>query len=88
MVKRCVVKDCCNRQRNCDISFYLIPAIIKTQGTKTEELSTQRRVAWLTKINRKDLVTTATSRVCSDHFLSGNNYVAHNFKQLMIIKFR
>ena len=59
--------------------FFRIPSIIKNQGEQTLKLSTERRRTWLNNISRADSDLTEekieTTRVCSDHFISGNKYI-------------
>ena len=72
MVHSCCVFKCTKRRgRDEGVSFFSIPAVIESQGTKTKELSLKRRQAWISSINRKDWVPSKSSRVCSEHFLSG-----------------
>ncbi len=74
MVKTCCVYGCTKRGgRDASISFYSIPAVIENQGENTKELSFRRRQAWIAKINRKEWVPSSSSRVCSEHFLSGKH---------------
>ena len=51
------------------LSSWYIPSVMKDQGDKTKELSVKRR--GLTRVNRKDWVPSKHSRVCSEHFISG-----------------
>jgi hypothetical protein len=78
MVKTCVVWGCTNRAGVGDstIKFYDIPKVITHQGKQTEELSSERRVLWLSQINRANFNPDPNKRhfkVCSDHFISGMN---------------
>ena len=62
---------CTNRSdRNKGISFHSVPAVLKHQGARTEELSAERRRVWIAKINRKDWTPTRNSFVCSVHFIN------------------
>ena len=75
MVNFCAVVGCGNRSdREKEISFYRLPAVIFHQGEKTRELSQKRRDVWLTRIHREDLGREKYpyTRVCSLHFISGN----------------
>ena len=78
MVKTCVVWGCTNRAGVGDstIKFYDIQKVITHQGKQTEELSSERRVLWLSQINRANFNPDPNKRhfkVCSDHFISGMN---------------
>ena len=75
MVKVCVVSGCSNRQKKGGVSFFSIPGVIESQGAKTKELSSQRRTLWLARINRKNWSPSSSSRVCGDHFISGNTFI-------------
>ena len=68
MVATCCVIGFSNHNKG--ISFHSIPAVIKHQGPRTEELSAKHRRVWIAKINRKDWVPTKNSFVCSVHFIS------------------
>ena len=75
MVNFCAVVGCGNRSdREKEISFYRLPAVIFHQGEKTRELSQKRRDFWLTRIHREDLGPEKYpyTRICSLHFVSGN----------------
>ena len=69
MVKTCCVARCSRRGRCEGVSFYRIPTVNKW---KTAELSAKRRQAWIDSINRKAWIPSSNARVCSDHFLTGN----------------
>lgn len=72
MVNSCCVFKCTKRRgRDEGVFFFSIPAVIEFQGTKTKELSLKRRQAWIASINRKDWLPSKSSRVCSEHFLTG-----------------
>ena len=75
MVKVCVVSGCSNRQKKGGVSFFSIPGVIESQGAKTKELSSRRRTLWLARINRKNWSPSSSSRVCGDHFISGNTFI-------------
>ena len=77
MVNFCAVVGCDNRSdREKEISFYRLPAVIFHQGDKTLELSQKRRDLWLTRIHREDLgpekYPYTRTCICSLHFVSGN----------------
>ena len=85
MVNSCCVFKCTKRQgRDKVVYFFSIPAVIEYQGAKTKELSFKRHQAWILNINRKEWTPSKSSRVCSEHFLSGklynNNYMELNCK--------
>ena len=68
----CCVKGCNNKSVNGGgISYFSIPAVIKHQGSRTEEVSCKRRETWIAKINRKNWILTKNSFVCQCHFTSG-----------------
>lgn len=74
MVNTCCVVGCSKRSgRDVGVSFYSIPAIIENQGDRTKDLSLERRQAWIAKIRREGWVPSKSSRVCSEHFLSGES---------------
>ncbi len=71
----CAVVNCHNRSdRGENIRFFRLPAIITHQGSQALQLSTERRLKWLAKINRQDLTPERypNIRVCSRHFVSGS----------------
>jgi len=76
MVNTCVVWGCTNRSGVEDSTkkFYNIPKVITHQGRKvTEELSSERRLLWLSRINRANFNPDPNKKhykVCSDHFIS------------------
>ena len=72
----CAVFNCGNNaSRDKDKGFFRIPKIIYNNDPekREENLSWARRKQWLKNISRKDLSEekAASSRVCSDHFISG-----------------
>ena len=74
MVITCCVIGCSARaDRERDLRFFSIPAVISHQDKRTEEISRKRRTEWIAKINRKDWTPTKNSFVCSRHFISGKN---------------
>ena len=83
MVNTCVVWGCTNRAGVVDSTskFYDIPKVITHQGKQMEELSSERRVLWLSQINRANFNPDPNKRhfkVCSDHFISGMNICIFN----------
>jgi len=74
MVNFCAVVRCGNRSdREKEMGFYRLPAVVEHQGEKTHELSQRRRDLWLARIHRADLGPEKYpyTRVCSLHFISG-----------------
>ena len=76
MVNTCVVYGCTHRSTygDSDLKFFDIPKIVKHQGNRTEELTTERRRLWLARINRANFDPDPTKRhykVCSEHFITG-----------------
>ncbi len=70
----CAMVGCGNRsQRDKEKSYYRLPSVISTQGSKTFDLSKKRQAEWLAKIKREDIKKDqyGNVRVCSDHFISG-----------------
>ncbi len=70
----CVVVGCSNRSgRNKDISFYKMPKITTSKGSRILELSKKRRARYIAAISRGDLTEKilANDRICSRHFISG-----------------
>ena len=69
MVRSCCVVKCANRSnRGSDIEFYQFPKIIYHQG----EVSERRYRLWLSRINRKDLITTGLFRPFYHRYVSKN----------------
>ncbi|KAJ8029799.1 hypothetical protein HOLleu_29289 [Holothuria leucospilota] len=79
MVNTCSVIGCYNRSKRDKKSFFSIPSIIRHQGEQTEELSTRRRALWLTRLNRPNFVPTRSTKICSDHFVSGKPSTLYNY---------
>ena len=54
--------------------FFRFPAVILHQAEETKKLTEEGRRQWLVNINRADLddAKASNSRVCSNHFISGN----------------
>ncbi|XP_024919482.1 zinc finger protein 658B-like [Cynoglossus semilaevis] len=76
MVNTCVVSGCTNRAGKGDrkLKFFVIPKVICHQGKLTEDISTERRMLWLSRINRVNFNPEPSQRhykVCSEHFISG-----------------
>ncbi|CAN7992713.1 unnamed protein product [Ixodes hexagonus] len=76
----CAVVSCANRTRSknrrdrnavSDARFFRLPKVITLQCRRTFQLSKRRRSAWVTKINRADLVANDNTHVCSIHFVTG-----------------
>ncbi|GFO11418.1 Zinc finger protein [Plakobranchus ocellatus] len=54
--------------------FFVIPKVRKNAGDQTKELTTRRRLAWISAIRRPDVTFDRVStglRVCSNHFHKG-----------------
>lgn len=73
MVLKCAIIGCSNRKdREKDLNFYRLPAVIKNQGSECEKLSEDRRREWLANINQNfENKNLDNVRVCSVHFISG-----------------
>ena len=58
-----------------NLFFFRFPSVINHQGEETRKLSEERGRQWLANINRADFDGKKAdhSRVCSHHFISGNN---------------
>lgn len=71
----CAVVDCGSRGNRDLVSFFRIPAILKDRGEHLDQLSVQRREAWIKALRRENLseVTLKYARICSRHFISGKN---------------
>ena len=69
----CVVIGCSKRsERDKDVSFYRIPAIIKHTDKRDYELSKKRREGFFAAISREDVNFNAQHyRICSRHFKLG-----------------
>ncbi|KAL2079099.1 hypothetical protein ACEWY4_024843 [Coilia grayii] len=75
----CVIHGCSNSSnKDHEVHFYSIPAVRKREGKETEELTRRRRELWLVRINRRDFQPTPHSKVCSDHFITGNPSYLHD----------
>lgn len=73
MVVYCWVKGCKSRgDKKVKRSFHYIPKVRTTEGEQTLRLSIERRRVWLANIRRKEQPS-STSRICSDHFISGKD---------------
>jgi hypothetical protein len=75
MVNTCVVYGCTHLSTDgdSDLKFFDIPKIVKHQGNRTEELTTERRRLWLARINRVNFDPDPTKRhykVCLEHFMT------------------
>ena len=65
--------NCHNRSdRDKNVRFFRLPAVITHQGTQALQLSTERQRKWIAKINRKDITPERypNIRICSRHFVS------------------
>lgn len=62
-------------EKGLNASFFRVPAIVKHQGKKIEDLTTERRRKWISVISRDDLSEEklCSDRVCSRHFVSGKS---------------
>ena len=70
----CCIVSCSNKQRKgLNLSFFRIPALIKNEGPRAQELSERRRRLWFAAINREDASWKKVDgwRVCSTHFICG-----------------
>ncbi|XP_060601038.1 THAP domain-containing protein 1-like [Ruditapes philippinarum] len=71
MVISCWVNGCSNRaDQSRSLGFYSIPSVRENEGEFTKSLTEERRILWISNINRKD-APTKYSKICSDHFLKG-----------------
>ena len=75
----CAVFGCSHnsKREKGKFKFFRFPSILLHQGEETKKLSEERRRQWLANINRADLDDAKAdhSRVCSDHFISGNTII-------------
>ncbi|XP_052760825.1 uncharacterized protein LOC128203467 [Mya arenaria] len=73
MVIKCSVIGCSNRKdREKDLQYYRIPAVIKNQGDECERLSTNRRRQWLAQLGQSfENKNIDNVRICSAHFVKG-----------------
>lgn len=70
----CCVVGCCSISGRDKVRFFQVPSVINNQCDRTRELSMQRRMLWLKRINRKNLKdknVTRDTKVCDRHFISG-----------------
>ena len=91
-VQTCCVIGCANRSESGrGIRFFRIPSStnpVRRSCQTTEDLRVRRREKWIwiAAIRRKDWATSADSRVCSAHFISGTRivfYVKVNCRALL-----
>ena len=83
MVNTCCVVGYTKRGgRDEGVSFYSIPVIVENQG---RELSLKRRQSWIAKIHREEWAPTKSSRVCSEHFLSGECLLSENRRSMQLV---
>lgn len=79
MVHTCCVIGCSNRRGKKEgVSFYRIPAVIRSQGPEWQQLSSERRSSWIAAIRRADWMPNKLTRVCSEHFVSGKPAQLHD----------
>lgn len=73
----CSVVKCGMRGERDKVSFFRFPAILMKSGEHMNELSKQRRNAWIKALKRGPLSETMlkNGRICSRHFISGNNTI-------------
>ncbi|WAR07398.1 hypothetical protein MAR_017356 [Mya arenaria] len=73
MIIKCSVIGCSNRKdREKDLQYYRIPAVIKNQGDECERLSTNRRRQWLAQLGQSfENKNIDNVRICSAHFVKG-----------------
>lgn len=73
MVIKCAVINCANRKdREKDLKFYRLPAVVKNQGDEWEKLCSDIRCLWLAKLNQDFTNKNLDNiRICSAHFISG-----------------
>jgi hypothetical protein len=73
MVVKCAVIHCTNRKdREKDLQYYRLPAVVTNQGEEWEKLCSDRRRLWLAKLNQDFTNKNLDNiRICSAHFISG-----------------
>ena len=73
MVVKCSILGCTNRKdREKELEFYRLPAVITNQGEGCEKLSNERRRVWLANIGQDfENKNLQNVRVCSAHFVNG-----------------
>ena len=75
----CAVFNCSYNSKREEGKFqvFRFPSILLYQREETKKLSEERRRQWLANINRADLDDAKAdhSRVCSNHFISGNTII-------------
>lgn len=57
-----------SKKNNPEASFFRIPAILRNEE---HSISKKRTELWISRINRKNITTTTTLRVCNKHFKKG-----------------
>lgn len=81
---RCCVKDCFMGSHNTagarineNANFFRIPKVKTHQGSQMKDVSSRRRLAWVSAINLEGITFTHSpegARVCSRHFHEGNTH--------------
>ncbi|XP_041354152.1 uncharacterized protein LOC121371985 [Gigantopelta aegis] len=70
----CNVEGCHNRSQTDKENkkhYYRLPAVIRNQGKECENLSSDRRRLWLSKLNQNmDGKNLSNVRICSEHFIN------------------
>ncbi|WAR17223.1 hypothetical protein MAR_031817 [Mya arenaria] len=80
MVLKCSIYGCNHRKnREKDLQYYRLPAVITNQGAEWEKLTADRRREWLARINQDFSTKNLTNvRICSTHFISGKKADLHD----------
>ena len=76
MVNFCAMNGCSNRtNREINKSYYCLPSVKSDDDEEAKKLTADRRVKWLSWINRSDWTEKKLkyARVCSDHFVTGEH---------------
>lgn len=71
----CSVVGCSKRAERDRNRFFKIPKALHNRGIMLDALSKKRRECWISALKRGNLSETflKNARICSDHFVSGNN---------------
>lgn len=72
MPRSCCVIGCTNTDKTPGLYVFRIPKIVKKQGEAHEQLLTERRNIWFSRISQAQMVNPEHRRVCRKHFISCN----------------
>ena len=73
----CCAYGCKKSSKNSINSFYRIPKIQTNASEFNCILSRRRREKWLLAIRKDESLVNPSTRICSDHFITGKNQYNH-----------